>query len=260
MRDLTNKVAWITGAGTGIGEGTALAYARAGMRLVLSGRRQAELDKVAAQVAAIGQETGNGASARVAVLDVADKVAVAAVAASIQAQEGRLDVLVNSAGLNVRERNWKHLSTAGWDQVLRIDLDGTFYCCHAALPMMRAQKDGLIINVSSWAGRFVGTMTGPAYSAAKFGVNAMTESLNMEECIHGIRATAVCPGEVATPILDKRPVPVSAEDKAKMVQAADCGALMLFLAQMPAHVCLNEVTISPTWNRGFVAAAQAIPG
>jgi NAD(P)-dependent dehydrogenase (short-subunit alcohol dehydrogenase family) len=260
MRDLTNKVAWITGAGTGIGEGTALAYARAGMRLVLSGRRQAELDKVAAQVAAIGRETGNGASARVAVLDVADKDAVAAVAASIQAQEGRLDVLVNSAGLNVRERNWKHLSTAGWDQVLRIDLDGTFYCCHAALPMMRAQKDGLIINVSSWAGRFVGTMTGPAYSAAKFGVNAMTESLNMEECIHGIRATAVCPGEVATPILDKRPIPVSAEDKAKMVQAADCGALMLFLAQMPAHVCLNEVTISPTWNRGFVAAAQAIPG
>lgn len=254
MRDLTNKVAWITGAGSGIGAGTALAYARAGMRLVLSGRREAELQAVADQVAKLG------GSARVAVLDVADKDAVLAVAASIQAQEGRVDVLVNSAGLNVRERNWKHLSTAGWDQVLRIDLDGTFYCCHAVLPMMRAQKDGLIVNVSSWAGRFVGTMTGPAYSAAKFGVNAMTESLNMEECIHGIRATAVCPGEVATPILDKRPIPVSAEDKAKMVQADDCGELMLFLARMPAHVCLNEVTISPTWNRGFVAAAQAIPG
>lgn len=253
MRDLTNKVAWITGAGTGIGEGTALAYARAGMRLVLSGRRESELQKVADKVA------GLGGSARVAPLDVADKDAVLAVAASIQAQEGRCDVLVNSAGLNVRERNWKHLSTAGWDQVLRIDLDGTFYCCHAVLPMMRAQKDGLIVNVSSWAGRFVGTMTGPAYSAAKFGVNAMTESLNMEECIHGIRATAVCPGEVATPILDKRPIPVSAEDKAKMVQADDCGALMLFLAQMPAHVCLNEITISPTHNRMFVAAANAIP-
>ncbi len=254
MRDLTNKVAWITGAGSGIGAGTALAYARAGMRLVLSGRRVAELQAVADQVAALG------GSARVAVLDVADVAAVQAVAAGIAAQEGRIDVLVNSAGLNVRERNWKHLSTAGWDQVLRIDLDGTFYCCHAVLPMMRAQKDGLIVNVSSWAGRFVGTMTGPAYSAAKFGVNAMTESLNMEECIHGIRATAVCPGEVATPILDKRPIPVSAEDKAKMVQAEDCGELMLFLARMPAHVCLNEVTISPTWNRMFVAQAASIPG
>ncbi|HOB94305.1 MAG TPA: SDR family NAD(P)-dependent oxidoreductase, partial [Aquabacterium sp.] len=102
MRDLTNKVAWITGAGTGIGAGTALAYARAGMRLVLSGRREAELAKVAAEVARLG------GSARVAPLDVADKDAVLAVAASIQAQEGRCDVLVNSAGLNVRERNWKH--------------------------------------------------------------------------------------------------------------------------------------------------------
>jgi NADP-dependent 3-hydroxy acid dehydrogenase YdfG len=254
MRDLKGKVAWITGAGSGIGAGTALAYAGMGMRLVLSGRREAELQQVAAQVVA------RGGSARVAVLDVADADAVQAVADSIAQQEGRLDVLVNSAGLNVRERNWKHLQRAGWDQVLRIDLDGTFYCCHAVLPMMRAQGDGLIINVSSWAGKHVSTMTGPAYSAAKFGVNAMTESLNIEEGIHGIRATAVCPGEVATPILDKRPIPVSAEDKARMVQADDCGELMLFLARMPVHVCLNEVTISPTWNRGYVAQAQAIPG
>ncbi len=226
MRDLTNKVAWITGAGSGIGAGTALAYAQAGMRLVLSGRRVAELQ---------------------------------AVADSIAQQEGRLDVLVNSAGLNVLKRNWKHLERAGWDQVLRIDLDGTFYCCHAALPMMRKQGGGLIINVSSWAGKHVGAITGPAYSAAKFGVNAMTESLNIEEGLHGIRATAVCPGEVSTPILDKRPVPVSAADRARMVQADDCGELMLFLARMPAHVCINDVTISPTWNRGYVAQAQAIP-
>jgi NADP-dependent 3-hydroxy acid dehydrogenase YdfG len=254
MRDLKGKVAWITGAGSGIGAGTALAYAGVGMRLVLSGRREAELQQVAAQVVA------RGGSARVAVLDVSDADAVQAVADSIAQQEGRLDVLVNSAGLNVRERNWKHLQRAGWDQVLRIDLDGSFYCCHAALPMMRAQRDGLIINVSSWAGKHVSTLTGPAYSAAKFGVNAMTESLNIEEGIHGIRATAVCPGEVATPILDKRPIPVSAEDKARMVQADDCGELMLFLARMPVHVCINDLTISPTWNRGYVAQAQTIPG
>jgi NAD(P)-dependent dehydrogenase (short-subunit alcohol dehydrogenase family) len=254
MRDLKGKVAWITGAGSGIGAGTALAYAGAGMTLVLSGRREAELRQVAEQVVA------RGGRARVAVLDVADADAVQAVVDGIAQQEGRLDVLVNSAGLNVRERNWKHLSRAGWDQVLRIDLDGTFYCCHAALPLLRRAGDGLIVNVSSWAGRHVSTMTGPAYSAAKFGVNAMTESLNIEEGIHGIRATAVCPGEVATPILDKRPVPVSAEDKARMVQADDCGELMLFLARLPAHVCINDLTISPTWNRMYVPQAQAIPG
>jgi len=253
MQDLKGQVAWITGAGSGIGAGTALAYASAGMRLVLTGRREAELKQVAALVAE------RGGSARIAPLDVVDADAVQAVADSIAQQEGRLDVLVNSAGLNVLKRNWKHLERAGWDQVLRIDLDGTFYCCHAVLPMLRKQGGGLIINVSSWAGRHVGAVTGPAYSAAKFGVNAMTESLNIEEGIHGIRATAVCPGEVSTPILDKRPVPVSAADRARMVQADDCGELMLFLARMPAHVCINDVTISPTWNRGYVAQAQAIP-
>ena len=102
-------------------------------------------------------------------------------------------------------------------QVVRIDLDGAFYCCHAMLPLMRKQQDGLIINVSSWAGRHVSALTGPAYIAAKFGLNAMTESINIEEGLHGIRATAVCPGEVSTPILDERPVPVSAEDRARMV-------------------------------------------
>ena len=254
MRDLKDKVAWITGAGSGIGAATALALAGAGMRLVLSGRREQALQQVADQVAQAG------GSARIAVLDVAEGDAVQAVADSIAASEGRLDMLVNSAGLNVRERNWKHLSRAGWDQVMRIDLDGTFYCCHAALPLLRRAGDGLIVNVSSWAGKHVSTLTGPAYSAATFGVNAMTESLNIEECIHGVRATAVCPGEVATPILDKRPIPVSAEDKARMVQAQDCGELMLFLARMPGHVCINDLTISPTWNRGYVAQAQAMAG
>ena len=254
MRDLTNKVAWITGAGSGIGEAVALAYAKAGMRLVLSGRRAEAIDAVAAQARALGAP-----SVRTAVLDVREADAVQAVADGIAAQEGRLDVLVNSAGINVRDRNWKRLARSSWDDVIRIDLDGAFYCCHAALPIMRAQRDGLIVNISSWAGKHVGPMTGPAYSAAKFGLNAMTESLNTEECIHGIRATAVCPGEVSTPIMDKRPIPVSAEDRALMVQAEDCGELMLFLARMPAHVCINEVMISPTWNRGYVAAAQAIP-
>ena len=124
---------------------------------------------------------------------------------------------------------------------------------------MRRQRDGLIVNVSSWAGTHVSSVTGPAYCAAKSGLNAMTESLNIEEGLHGIRATAVCPGEVATPILEKRPVPVTAADRARMVQPDDCGELMLFLARLPAHVCINDLTISPTWNRGYVAQAQAIP-
>jgi NAD(P)-dependent dehydrogenase (short-subunit alcohol dehydrogenase family) len=252
MRDLQGKVAWITGAGSGIGEASALAYAQAGMQLIISGRREKELEVVAAKA------RGFGVNVRIAPLDVSHCAAVKAVADSIGQQEGRIDVLVNSAGINVPKRNWKHLETSGWDQVIRIDLDGAFYCCHSALPLMRQQRDGLIINISSWAGRHVSSLTGAAYSAAKFGLNAMTESINIEEGIHGIRATAVCPGETATPILDKRPIPVSKEDRALMVQPDDCGALMLFLARMPSHVCINDVTISPTWNRGYVAQAKTI--
>ena len=253
MRDLKGLVAWVTGAGTGIGEGAALALAGAGMRLVLSGRRTAELERVA------GQITARGGQARIAPLDVTDAAAVQAVVDGIAAQEGRIDMVVNSAGLNINKRNWKHLAREGWDQVIRIDLDGAFYCCHSVLPLMRAQGGGLIVNISSMAGKRVGAMTGPAYSAAKFGLNAMTESLNLEEGINGIRATAVCPGEVATPILDKRPIPVSADDRAKMVQPDDCGELMLFLARLPAHVCINELVITPTWNRSYIAQARTIP-
>ena len=218
------------------------------MQVVLSGRRRDKLLEVAAQCPG---ET------RIEALDVADKAAVNAVAERIIAEFGRIDVLVASAGINVKNRNWHNVSLEDWDAVIRIDLDGAFYCCKAVLPTMKAQGDGLIINISSWAGKHVGIVTGPAYTAAKHAMNAMNESLNMEAGMHGVRACAICPGEVATPILDNRPIPVSDEDKAKMVQPDDCGEVIRFLAELPAHVCINELTISPTWNRGYVAQAKS---
>ena len=248
MRDLTDKVAWVTGAGTGIGEAGAIALADAGMHVVLSGRRQEKLEEVAAQCQG---------RAVIEPLDVADKDDVLAVAERITAKFGRLDILVASAGINVKQRNWHNVTLEDWDSVIRIDLDGAFYCAKAVLPTMKAQGDGLIINISSWAGKHVGIVTGPAYTAAKHAMNAMNESLNMEACTYGIRATAICPGEVATPILDNRPIPVTAEERAQMVQPEDCGDVIRFLAELPSHVCINELTISPTWNRGYVAAGRA---
>lgn len=248
MRDLTGKIAWVTGAGTGIGEGGAVALADAGMHVVLSGRRVAKLEEVAARCQG---------RASIEPLDVADKDAVNAVAQRIIETHGRIDVMVASAGINVKERNWHNVSLEDWDSVIRIDLDGAFYCCKAVLPQMKEQGDGLIINISSWAGKHVSVLTGPAYTAAKHAMNAMNESLNMEAGMHGVRATAVCPGEVATPILDNRPIPVSQEDRDMMVQSEDCGDLIRFLAELPKHVCINDLTISPTWNRGYVAAAKS---
>jgi NADP-dependent 3-hydroxy acid dehydrogenase YdfG len=249
MRKLDGKVAWITGAGTGIGEASALSLAAAGMNVVLSGRRQDKLDEVAGRI---------GERAEVLVLDVADRHAVAAVARNILERHGRVDVLINSAGLNVRARHWHELAAEDWDNVIRVDLDGAFYCVRAVLPAMRAQRDGLIVNISSWAGKHVSLITGPAYTAAKHAMNAMNETINMEAGIDGVRACAVCPGEVATPILDNRPVPVSSDDRAKMLQAEDCGEIIAFLARLPPHVCINELTVSPTWNRGYVGQAQQL--
>jgi NADP-dependent 3-hydroxy acid dehydrogenase YdfG len=249
MRNLKNKVAWITGAGTGIGAAAARALVHDGMTVVLSGRRKEPLEGLA-------QELGETVLARP--LDVSDKRAVNALAAEVIDRFGRIDVLVNSAGLNARNRNWHNVTLDDWDRVIRVDLDGSFYCSKAVLPTMIAQGDGLIVNVSSWAGKYTGVLTGPAYSAAKHAMNSMTESLNMEAGIHGIRCCALCPGEVATPILDSRPTPVTAEEKARMLQAEDCGEIIAFLARLPAHVCVNELTVSPTWNRSFVAQAKAL--
>jgi NADP-dependent 3-hydroxy acid dehydrogenase YdfG len=85
----------------------------------------------------------------------------------------------------------------------------------------------------------------------------MSHSINMQECINGIRSTALLPGEVATEILDKRPVPVSAEDRAKMAQSEDVGDLVRYIACLPAHICINEVMITPTHNRGYLASLKA---
>jgi NADP-dependent 3-hydroxy acid dehydrogenase YdfG len=253
VADLKGKVAWVTGAGSGIGEAAALALAREGAALVLSGRRREPLQSVAERI------TKANGTAHAAPVDVTKSDAVNKVANEIGQKFGRLDILVNNAGINVTERNWGKLKPEGIDTVLNGNLAGAFYCAAAALAIMRPQKDGLLIHTASWAGRFVGLLSGPAYVAAKHGVVAMSHSINMEEFMHGIRSTVLCPAEVATPILDKRPKPVSAEERARMIQPEHMADLIVYLAKLPASICVNELLISPTWNRGYAAAAGVGP-
>lgn len=243
MITLKGKVAWVLGAGSGIGEASALALARADVAVVLSGRRAEPLDETAAQI-----RTAGGV-ADVAPVDVADAAAVASVAENIVANHGRLDILVNSAGLNVVNRHWNDVDVEAWDSVVKINLDGAFYATHAVLPQMRKQQDGVIINVASWAGRYDSYITGPAYNASKHGLLAMSAHLNIEEGKHGIRACTLSPGEVNTPLLDKRPILVPEDEKTRMLQSEDLGETVLFVAQMHPRVCINEILISPTWNR-----------
>jgi NADP-dependent 3-hydroxy acid dehydrogenase YdfG len=250
---LKGKIAWITGAGSGIGRAGAAALAEGGAHVVLSGRRAGQLDEVGRDIGAAG------GMAEAVALDVTDKGAVAKAAEDIIVRHGRIDILVNSAGMNVPDRFWKNLTPASFDTVIDINLQGSLNTIHAVLPAMRERKDGLVINISSWSGRFDPYLTGPAYNAAKHGVVAMTLSLNMEECVNGIRACVICPGEVATPILQKRPVPPSPEAMARMLQAEDLGRTIRFVAEMPTHVCVNEIVISPTWNRLWLGGEDIQP-
>jgi NADP-dependent 3-hydroxy acid dehydrogenase YdfG len=243
---LQGKVAWLTGAGSGIGLAGAQALAAAGATVVLSGRRAEQLDEAAAAIGAAGGRV------ETAPLDVSDKAAVARIAAEILRRHGRIDILVNSAGLNLPTRFWRNLTPESFDHIVGINLNGALYCIHAALPAMRAQKEGLVINISSWAGLYETYVTGPAYNSSKHAMVALTHSLNDEECVNGIRACVICPGEVATPILRHRPKPPSEEEIARMLQAEDLGRTIRFVAELPPRVCINEILITPTWNRFLI--------
>jgi NADP-dependent 3-hydroxy acid dehydrogenase YdfG len=250
MADRKTRVAWVTGGGSGIGQAGAEALAADGWTVIVSGRRKDALDQVAA-----GINAKDGGRAEAIALDVSRADDVEAAAQAIVRKHGRIDLLVNSAGVNVPKRSWADMELEGWDKLVDINLNGVLYCMRAVLPAMRAQKDGCIINVSSWAGRHVSKMPGPAYTTTKHAVLALTHSFNMDECVNGLRACCLSPAEVATPILKLRPVVPTAEEQARMLQPEDLGRTIAFVAGMPPHVCVNEILISPTWNRSFVAMA-----
>jgi NADP-dependent 3-hydroxy acid dehydrogenase YdfG len=179
MEPLHGKVAWTTGAGTGIGRACAVAYARAGAPVALTGRWLSPLEETAVRTDAPAGEVV------IAPADVSDAGAVATAHAKIVAALGDSLVLVNSAGGNVKQRHWGNLAPACVSEVIDLDLEAMFYCTLAALPVMRARGDGRIVHIASQAGVSLTPITGPSYMAAKHPVAALSRSLNAEEAIHG---------------------------------------------------------------------------
>ena len=249
MGELTGKVAWVTGAGGGIGEAGAEAMAASGAHVVLTGRRAAELERVKSEIEAAGGK------AETLALDVTDREAVEAAAKDLGDRLGGVDVLLANAGMNVPNRDTGSLTNTDFAQVMDVNVNGVMYGVMAVLPQMRAKGGGLVMMVSSWAGRHASKLTGPAYNASKHAVVALSHSINQEEAANGVRSCVIMPGEVNTPIMEKRPVPPPPEMRAKMLQPEDMGRLIRFVAESPAHVCLNEILISPTHNRLFVSAS-----
>jgi NADP-dependent 3-hydroxy acid dehydrogenase YdfG len=244
------KVIWITGGGTGIGKATAVAMAEPSVEIVLSGRRQAELDGAVAAVRAAG---GN---AQARVLDVSDASQVGEVAQSILARHEHVDILINSAGTNVPQRAWNSVTMENFRRVVDINLNGAFNCISTVLPGMRARRSGTIINVASWAGFYLTRLTGPAYSASKRAMIAMTETLNMEECANGIRACVISPGEIATEILQTRAAQPSEEDKQRMLQAEDLAQTIKLVCDLPQRAAIHQIVLAPTWNRMYLGFSE----
>ncbi len=235
---LDGKIALITGGGTGVGQAIAQSFAEAGAQVIITGRRQEKLEETCAAIQA-------PKPVRYFTADVAGRTQVTALIDWINREFGPLDIVVNNAGVNIRERRIEDLKPEAWDYVFDVNTTGVFNVIHAVLPQMRARRDGLLITVSSLGGVRPSTLAGAAYSASKHAVNALMQVIALEEKDNGIRSTILAPGEINTPILDDRPVKVSDEHKARILQPEDVAAAALFIASLPARVHVPELLIKP---------------
>jgi NAD(P)-dependent dehydrogenase (short-subunit alcohol dehydrogenase family) len=234
-----NRVAVITGGGTGVGRAVALECARQGWTAVIVGRRADPLDETV--------EHGHGAAGRIImhVADVSDERAVRELAQRVERELGTIGALVNSAGVNIARRHLADLTAADFRKLVEVNLVGAFLCVHAFLPMMRRAGGGTIVNVNSVAGLRANPVSGAAYTASKFGLRGLTQTVNIEERKHGIRACDIFPGEINTPLMDARPKPPTPEQRANMLQPEDLAACVMLVLNLPGRAVVEEITIRP---------------
>ncbi|MDA0281894.1 MAG: SDR family oxidoreductase [Planctomycetota bacterium] len=237
MSTLEGKVALITGGGSGIGAEIARTLAENGCRVAIAGRRESRLQEV---VASCNHEI------LYRVCDVASRDDVAGLFAWAASHVGSIDILINSAGINIAKRSMAELDPTDWDKLLQINATGAYNCIREVLPQMRERRDGVIVNISSVAGIRAGVLGGVAYNASKFAMSALSLTVGEEERQNGIRLTSIYPGEVETPILDERPVPVSAEHRARILQPEDLAAATLMVVSLPPRARVPELVIIPT--------------
>jgi NADP-dependent 3-hydroxy acid dehydrogenase YdfG len=236
-----SRNALIIGGGTGMGEAIALSFDKEGWKTAIAGRRQEKLDTVAAKAPGILTHT----------VDVGDRGQVESLFAWFVKEVGPLDIMVNCAGINVAKRTMENLSPADWDNLLRINATGAYDCMRCALEDMRPRQDGIIINISSVAGKRAALLGGVAYNASKFAMTALGTTVSEEVKDLGIRVTNIYPGEVNTPILNNRPIPPPEEHRQSILQAEDVAQAVLMVAKLPPRAHIPELVIKPT-KQGYV--------
>ena len=242
MGALDGKTIIVTGASSGFGEAIAIACCAAGAKVSLVARRRELLEAVAEAARA----SGGGGQALVCPADVSEDAQIHAVVEQTRAAFGPIDVLVNNAGYNVTERSIADTSAEQWRDLLAVNLTSAFVFSKAVLPEMKARGDGLIVNLASRAAMNPSLLAGVGYSTSKIGMEALNIVTNEEGNPHGVRACLFNPGAGNTPIMERRPVVPSAEQKAKMIQSEDIAAAVVFLASLPPRVHIDVLSMMPT--------------
>ena len=232
------NVAVVTGAGSGVGQATSRLLIERGWHVVLVGRRESALRETA-------QKAGQASNIIVAPCDVGDQQAVQAMADSVLAQLGHVDVLVNAAGTNLPARSLEVLSLEDYHRLMDTNLNGAYYCVQAFLPQMRQRRSGTIVNIVSIAGLRASAKAGVAYVVSKFGMAGLTQAINAEERANGIRACSIFPGDINTPILDLRPTPPPAEARQRMLQPEDVAQCVHMAIDLPPRAVIEELVIQP---------------
>jgi len=233
------STAVVTGAGSGVGRAIALKFAAEGWSVALVSRRGETLSATIA-VAPPGARDRLASFA----CDVSDPEAVGAMGEAVLARFSAVEVLVNAAGINVPQRSFEVVSLDDWHAVLGTNLHGAYYCVRAFLPGMRARRSGTIININSDVGKIARDLAGPAYVSSKFGLSGLTQQINAEERRNGVRACSICPRDINTPLLDKRPQPPSKEARAAMIQPEDMAALVWLVTALPSRAIVEEISLS----------------
>ena len=229
----------VTGAGSGVGQATALALVAAGWSLVALGRRLSALEETRSRAGALA-----GRITAIA-CDIAQQDAVREVGARIEKEFGPVEVLVNAAGTNAPKRALEVLSDADYHAMMDTNLNGAYFCVQAFLPGMRARGSGTIVNIISDAGKQASPKAGPAYVMSKFGLAGLTQAINAEERSRGVRAIGIFPGDIDTPLLNRRPVVPDEAARARMMQPEDIAACVLLAVQLPSRAVIEELVIRP---------------
>ena len=236
MESLKGKIALVTGAGKGIGRAIAIALANEGVNVGLVARTGNDLQNVAAELKAIGVNTA------IATADVSDIQSVNSAVETIQQSLGNIDILINNAGTG-KFAKFLDLEPSEWENQVRVNLFGVYYITRAVLPQMIERKTGDIINVSSTAG-LKGSALTSAYSASKFGVMGLTESLMQEVRKHNIRVTALAPSTVVTELAKSANLIDNNEEK--LMHPEDLAELLIAQLKLNRRVFVKDASIWST--------------